>query len=152
LQRGLLHALAAAADAELFGAGPRFGAVSFKGTSLQAGTLSIAILPKDTALSFSPSPAQLAVSVFRFKDDGTWAAAPAFTSAWALGPPSQLNITWSSGLADGGRYRILLKSDPAQPPVDGKMRPLTPLSWARHFRLVKDATGTLLTLADSLYS
>jgi hypothetical protein len=152
LQQALLHALAAAGDAELFGSGPRFGAVSFTGTGSDAGTLSIAILPQDTALSGDPFSAKLlTVSVNRFQDNGTWAPAPSFNAAYAPGPPPHISLSWSSGLADGGRYRILVKSDETQPPVDSKMRPLTPLSWARHFRLVKGTTGTLV-LANSLYS
>src|SRR5262249_27226136 len=96
-----------------------------------------------------PFPAQLIVSAFRFKDDGTWVAAPTFNVTYVAGPPPRINLTWTSGLVDGGRYRILVKSDRAQPPVDNKMRPLTPISWARHFRLVKDTAGKL-GLADSL--
>jgi hypothetical protein len=152
LQQSLLHALTAAGDAELIGAGPRFGAVTFQGASAVAGKLSIDILPKDTALSVDPFPAQqLKVSAFRFQDNGTWTVAATPTPMYVPGPPPQINLTWSSGLDDGGRYRLLLRSDRKQPPVDQRMRPLTPLSWARHFRLVKDNNTGLLQLADSLY-
>jgi hypothetical protein len=152
LQQGVLHGLAAAGDAELFGTGPRFGAVGFQGTGADAGTLSVALLPQDTALSADPFPAQLKVSVFRFKDDGTWASATTSTTfkvAYVAGPPPLLTFTWTKGLADGGRYRIVLDGDRAQPAVDKKMRPLTPLTWARHFRLLKDSAGKL-RLAESL--
>jgi hypothetical protein len=154
LQRALLHALGAAGDAELIGSGPRFGAISFTGTSANVGTLSIALLPTSTAFSTDPFAAQqLTVSVFRFKDDGTWAAATTkttFTAAYAAGPPPLINLTWSKGL-DVGRYRVLIETaDRAQPPVDQKMRPLTPPTWARHFRLTTDTKGNL-TLADSLF-
>jgi hypothetical protein len=154
LQKGLLRALAAAGDAELTGSGPHLSAVTFLNGSKDSGTLSIEMLTGGTDLSRDPfaAPAQLTVSVSHFKDIGTWEAAPAFSLGYVAGTPARIEVQWASGsgLLDGGRYRVLIEGDRKQPPVDQKMRPLTPLSWARHFRLVKDKTGNLV-LAESLY-
>jgi hypothetical protein len=152
LQEGVLLAFAAAGDAEQIGSGPTLGTVTFTNAGADSGTLSIEIRTDGADLSRNPldTPAQLTAKVFRFKDDGSWEeTAP--TSAAYSGPPSPyLALQWTGGLADGGRYRVLIESDREQPPVDTKMRPLRPLSWARHFRLVKDAAGNLV-LADTLY-
>jgi hypothetical protein len=106
-----------------------------------------------TAFARDPfnKPAQLTVKLSQFHDDGTWLAVPvdATTAKYVPGPPPRIDLQWKAGLA-AGRYRLLVEGDHAQPPVDQKMRPLTPLSWARHFRLVANAAGEL-TLADSLY-
>jgi hypothetical protein len=152
LQHGLWQALAAMGDAELFGSGPHLAAVTFLNGGTDSGTLSVEILTGGTALSKDPfaAPAQLTVNVSHFKDDGTWETAPGFTAAYLAGPPVLIQLNWASGLLDGGRYRALIEGDRKQPPVDQKMRPLTPLSWARHFRLVKDSAGNL-ALAESLY-
>ena len=155
LQQGLLAELAVAREAELIGSGPRLSAATFVNGGPDFGTYSISLTTRGSDLSRDPfaAPAQLTVTVFQFKDDGTWVAAPAFTAAYVVGPPDEINIQWASGsgLIDGGRYRAFIESDRTQPPVDKKMRPLTPTSWARHFRLVKNASGNLV-LADSLYS
>jgi hypothetical protein len=95
---------------------------------------------------------QLNPIVSQFKDDGTWATPTTPQAVYVLGPPAHIELQWvaGAGLVNGGRYRVLLESDRTKPPVDAKMRPLTPPSWARHFRLVADSSGNLV-LADSLY-
>jgi hypothetical protein len=153
LQQCLLQVLAAAEDAELVGSGPRLGAVEFKGAGPDSGTLSIEVLLKDkTALSCNPfqPPPLLKVSIYNFKDNvGTWGVVPNPSTPANYTAPN-ISLGWTAGLAEG-RYRLLIEAvDRAQPPVDQKMRPLTPLSWARHFRLVKDSNG-VLQLADSLF-
>jgi hypothetical protein len=151
LQQGLLHALAAATDAGLIGNGPQLQALSFINPGADSGTLSIALGPGDALLSRDPfaAPAQLTVTAYRFKDDGTWEAAAPATTTYVASPSPHLELAWTSALVDDGRYRVLIESDRAQPPVDSKMQPLTPLTWARHFRLHKGSDGNL-TLADSL--
>ena len=151
LQSVVLDTASAAGSADLIGNGPRLSSLTFTGSGADAGTLAVAIVTQGEDLSRDPfaAPAQLTVTVSRFKDDGSWEAAPAFTASHVAGPPPRIEIAWAAGLADDGRYRIVIESERAQPPVDRLMRPLTPASWARHFRLVEDA-GTL-TLADSLY-
>jgi hypothetical protein len=157
LQERLLHALAAVSDSELTGSGPRFSAVTFMNGGTDSGTLSIEIHTDGTPLSRDPfaAPASLAVSVFRFNkaSDGSWSAATPSTATFVPGPPPQIQLQWASGggLADGGQYRLLIESQRANPPVDTKMRPLTPLSWARHFRLIADKTSGNLVLADTLF-
>jgi hypothetical protein len=153
LQEELLRVLAAAGDAGVLGSGPRLGGVAFEDGGPNSGNLTVEILPEEgIALSRDPfaAPAQISASVFRFKDDGEWEAAPAFTAVYAVGPP-RLELQWlgGSGLV-AGRYRVLLGCDRQQPPVDQAMRPLTPPVWARHFRLEADSAGNLV-LADSLY-
>jgi hypothetical protein len=152
LQQGLLRALAAASDAELVGPGPRLRAISFTNPGAASGTLAIAIHDEDGALSRDPfaAPAQLSVKVSQFKDDGTWESADPATAAYVALPAPHLELGWPSGLVDGGRYRVLVESDRALPPVDTRMRPLTPASWARHFRLQKGADGNL-ALAATLF-
>jgi hypothetical protein len=156
LQERLLHAVAAVSDSELTGSGPRYSAVTFTSGGTDSGTLSIAILTDGTPLSRNPfvTPASLAVTVFRFKaSDGSWEAAPPSTTTFVPGPPPQIQLQWASGagLADGGQYRLLIESQRANPAIDTKMRPLTPLSWARHFRLIADTTSSSLVLADTLF-
>lgn len=151
LQDLLLGAVGAAGSSELIGSGPRLSTVAFAGAGADSGALSIGIATEGEDLSRDPfaAPAQLKVTVSRFKDDGSWEPGPAFTASYVAGPPPRIEIAWPSGLVDDGRYRVLVEADRAQPPADRRMRPLTPASWARHFRLVADA-GTL-ALADSLY-
>jgi len=155
LQEALLRMLAAAGDAEFTGSGPGLGTATFQNGGADSGTLSITILA-DGGANLSQDPiaaAQLTLNVSRFKDDGTWEAAPAFTSTYVAGPPSRIDIAWANGLIDGGRYRAVIESNRTQPPVDTKMRPLTPPFWARHFRLTTTPTsGGKLVLADSLYT
>jgi hypothetical protein len=160
LQQGLLAALASAGNAELIGSGPRLSTATFINAGPDSGTLSVAIDPSGADLSRDPtkSPAQLTVSVSQltvsvsqFKDDGTWAAVPTSSPTYVAGPPASLELTCPRGLQDGGRYRVLIESDRKQPTVDQNMRPLTPPSWARHFRLVKDSSSGNLTLAASVY-
>jgi hypothetical protein len=153
LQQCLLQVLAAADDSEFIGSGPHFGGLTFQGTGTAAGKLSIEIVLKDNAALFDPfqAPPLLKVGVFLFNDNaGTWSAATPSTIAYKAGPP-EIDLTWTTtGLAEG-RYRLQIEAgDRAQPPVDQKMRPLTPLSWARHFRLFTGNNG-VLQLADSLY-
>jgi len=151
LQQSLLGVLAASGEAEGLGAGPSLGAVGFSGGA-DSGTLSIAVGLKGAELAPDPYAvnAQLSFKVFQFKDDGTWVAAPAFTPSYAK-TPSRFELDWAAGAGLGpGRYRVLVENDAAQPVVDTLMRPLTPLRWARHFRLELDASGSL-ALAASLY-
>jgi hypothetical protein len=151
LQQALLRALAAAADGELIGAGPRFGAIVFDGAGGDSGTLSIAIAGDAGGLSRDPfaAPAQLTATVSRFKDDGAWEAADPASVAYVATPSPHIELQWTSGLVEGGRYRAVVANDRAQPAVDAAMRPLTPAAWARHFRLQKGADGNL-ALAPSL--
>lgn len=156
LQRELLRALAAAGDTELVGSGPHLSTVTFLNGGTDSGTLAIDMLTANSDLSRNPfdSPKQLTVSVSRFKDDGMWEPAPTFTTAYnTTVTPARIELQWisGSGSLDSGRYRVLIESDRAQPPVDKSMRPLTPLSWARHVRLVKDTTTGNLVLAESLF-
>jgi hypothetical protein len=155
LQHGLVHALEALYAADLVGVGPALTVGTFHDGGADSGTYSIAIAGDGTPLSedpFSPSPTLLDVRVMQFDaGSGAWVAAPAFTAGYNGGPPMSIDIKFASGLVDQGRYRVYLKSDPAQPPVDQHMLPLTPASWAHHFRLVKDATSGNLVLADSLF-
>jgi hypothetical protein len=154
LQHGLVHALEALYAADLVGLGPVLTVGQFHDGGADSGTYSIAIETDGTPLSedpFSPSPALLEVHVVQFNvGSGAWVAAPAFTAGYKAGPPMSIDIKFASGLADQGRYRVYLKSDPIQPPVDQQMQPLTPVSWAHHFRLAKDASGNLV-LANSLF-
>jgi hypothetical protein len=149
LQDGILRALAAANDAELLGTGPRFAQVTFAhGAAIGSGTLAIDLsagLSRDPCLT--PNP-QLALSVWQFEDTGDWKEAPNFTCK--CDPPhNRIEVIWTASLTEG-RYRVLIEADRKQPPVDAKMKPLTPLSWARHFRLNKDGAQNL-QLAASLY-
>ena len=150
LQAALLRTLQAGGDAGTLADGPRWGDLSFAGAGADAGTLMIDIAGDD-ALARDPlvAPAQLTVSVSHYNDDGTWTAADPDTTTYAAGATAQLKLAWNAALVDGARYRLLIETDRAQPPVDTAMRPLAPPSWARHFRLVLDAG--VLTLADTLY-
>jgi hypothetical protein len=154
LQALLLETAAAAGSSGLTGSGPRFSTVAFANGGADSGTLSIALLTDATGLSRDPfaAPTQLDVHVTRFMDDGSWTAAPGFTASYVPGPPPRIEVQWAAGagLVDDGRYRVLIESDRTQPPVDLKMKPLTPSSWAHHFRLVVDAGN--LVLADSLFA
>jgi hypothetical protein len=128
--------------------------VTFDNGTADSGTLVVAVDTHGVPLSRDDpfnAPAELTAHVSRLKDDGTWEAAPAFAAAYEPGPPSRITLEWAAGagLVDGGRYRVLIESDRVQPPVDIEMSPLTPPSWARHFRLVADASGNLV-LANSL--
>jgi hypothetical protein len=155
LQQALLQAVAAAGNAELIGSGPRLAAVTFTNGGTDSGTLAIEIEASGADLSRDPftAPALLSGEISLF--DGTnWQTAPAPTLAYvppAAPAPARIELRWAagSGLATG-RYRVLLESLRAQPPVDTLMRPLTPPSWARHLRLDKDASGNLV-LATSLF-
>ena len=153
LQRALLGSLAALGDGGLVGTGPRLGKVDFVGGTGDSGTLTIEVVTGPIPLARDPfaAPVQLAATVSRFRNDGTWEAAPAFTTSFVPGSPSpaRLELAWAagSGLVDGGRYRVVLTGDAASPPVDTLMRPLAPLTWARHFRLVLDSGGRLVLAA-----
>jgi hypothetical protein len=142
---------AAASAAGLIGPGPHLSGLSFSGGGADSGTLSVELLPAGASLSRDPfaAPAQLTVSVSGFDVTSGWHAAPGFNASYAA-TPSRIDVQWSpgSGLA-AGRYRLLIESDRARPPVDAKMRPLTPDPWARQFRLIADASGNLV-LAGSL--
>jgi hypothetical protein len=154
LQQEVLRALAAANDAGLVGAGPRFGAVTFIDGGDESQTLSVQIQTAGADLSRDPTvqPEQLTVSLSQFHDDGSWSDLPSPRAQYVGAPavPAHLDLTWTNGLNEGGRYRVLIESNSAHPPVDTRMRPLAPLSWARHFRLVNGAAGKLV-LADSLF-
>jgi hypothetical protein len=154
LQALLLPTIAAGGESELIGAGPRLTIMTFENGGADSGTLAVAVDTHGVPLSRDDpfaSPAELTAHVSRLKDDGTWETAPAFTADYDAGPPSRITLEWAAGvgLVDGGRYRVVIESDRVQPPVDIKMSPLTPPSWARHFRLVAGAGGNLV-LADSL--
>jgi len=155
LQRAILETLAAAGNAGLTGSGPRLSAVTFVNGGVDSGTLAIAIDSTGADLSRDPfaAPALLTAAVSLF-DGANWKPAAASVLAYvppAAPHPARIELRWAagSGLVTG-RYRIYLESDREQPPVDPKMRPLTPPSWARHFRLDKDASGKLV-LAASLF-
>lgn len=152
LQQGLLRALQATGDAGLIATGPGWGALTFVNGGADSGTLAIDVHTEGFALARDPldAPAQLAVTVSRFKDDGTWEAGAPGTVDYVAGPPARLRLQWTTGLVDGGRYRVLIEADHAQPPVDTLMRPLAPLSWARHFRLL--LAGGVLVLAETLFA
>jgi hypothetical protein len=154
LQHGLIHALEALYATDLVGVGPVLTVGRFHDGGADSGTYSIAIQSDGAPLSedpFTTSPPLLEAHVMEFDaSSGAWMAAPAFTAAYTVGPPMSIDIKFASGLQDGGRYRAYVKSDPIQPPVDQHMLPLTPGSWAHHFRLVKDGSGNLV-LADSLF-
>lgn len=154
LQALLLQSVAAGGASELIGTGPRLTTVTFENGGADSGTLAVGVDTHGVPLSRDDpfaAPVQLTAHVSRLKDDGTWEPAPAFTVAYDPGPPSRITLEWAAGagLIDGGRYRVLIDSDRIQPPVDIEMSPLTPPSWARHFRLVADAGGNLV-FADSL--
>jgi hypothetical protein len=155
LQKGILEALAAAANGGLIGSGPALGAVSFINGGADSGTLAIGIDANGADLSRDPfaAPTLLTAAISIF--DGTnWQAAPAPTLAYVAPSgtdPARIELQWAAGSGLGtGRYRAFLDADRKQPPVDTKMRPLTPPSWARHFRLDKDGSGNLI-LAASLF-
>jgi hypothetical protein len=154
LQHGLAHALEALYAADLVGVGPVLTVGTFHDGGADSGTYSITIATHGPPLSedpFTAAPALLEAHVTQFDTgSGAWVVAPAFTAGYTPGPPMSIDIKFASGLVDQGRYRVYLKSDQTQPPVDQLMRPLTPASWAHHFRLVKDASGNLI-LADSLF-
>jgi hypothetical protein len=151
LQQWLLPALQAAGDAELIGPGPRLGAIAFTDPGADSGTLTIEVDGGDE-LSVDPFPgsALLTANVYRFLDNGKWKKEPAFTAHYVSAPPRHIEIKWASGLADGGRYRISIENDLAQPAVDKRMRPLSPSRWARHIRLQKGSDGKL-ALASALF-
>jgi hypothetical protein len=152
LQQALLAALSGAGGAGLIGDGPKLQMTKFVGNGSTAGTLWIAIVP-DEDLSRDPfqAPAQLSVKVSQF-DGANWTEVDPDSTGekYIATSPRHIELTWSSRLADQGRYRVLITSDPAQPPVNQKMQPLAPLIWARQFRLIKDGSGNL-SLASSLY-
>jgi hypothetical protein len=151
LQHWLLPALQAASDAELIGLGPRLGAITFTDAGTDSGTLTIAVDSGDE-LSADPFPgsALLTANVYRFLDTGKWKKEPAFTASYVSALPRHVEIKWASGLVDGGRYRISIENDLAQPAVDKRMRPLSPPRWARHIRLQKGSDGKL-ALASTLF-
>jgi hypothetical protein len=154
LQRTLSRALVTAGESGLLAGGPHFGGVLFVNGGSNSGKLSIGIVTAGSDLSGNPlsPPAQLTVSASRFNDAGAWETTPSFTTTYNAGPPPQIDIAWASGgLVNGGRYRVVIVSDRVQPPVDKKMRPLTPPVWARHFRLVADSSGKLV-LAETLFT
>lgn len=150
LQQGLLRALQAAGDAGLIAAGPSWGALGFVNGGAHSGTLAIDVHTQGAELSRPlAAPAQLTFTVSRFMEDGSWKAAAPDNFAYVAGSPAQLQLTWNAGLVDGGRYRVLIECNHAEPPVDTLMRPLAPPSWARHVRLVLDAG--VLVLAETLF-
>ena len=97
-----------------------------------------------------PGSALLTVNVYRFLDTGKWKKEPAFTASYVSALPRNIEIKWASGLIDGGRYRISIENDLAQPAVDKRMQPLSPPRWARHIRLQKGSDGKL-ALTSALY-
>jgi hypothetical protein len=147
LQAGVLAATKALKSSELIGNGPTFAAVTFHDAGADSGTWSVAFDGMPLSTDPFATPPQLKVSVSQFADAGTWGVAPAFTPSYS---GSGIDLKFASGLVDGGRYRVYIECDRTQPPVDAQMNPLTPPEWARHFRLVKDASGNL-SLAASLY-
>ncbi|MDR3698745.1 MAG: hypothetical protein P4L56_03860 [Candidatus Sulfopaludibacter sp.] len=155
LQQGLIEALAAAGNAGLTGAGPQLSTVTFAGGGPDSGTLAIDIQANGADLSRDPfaAPALLTVTVSMFAG-GDWQAVPAFTTTYAAPAapqPARIELQWAAGSRlPASHYRVYLQSNPATPPVDTKMRPLTPPSWARHYRLETDISGKL-ALAGSLF-
>jgi hypothetical protein len=154
LQQGLVDALAGAGNAGLIGSGPQLSTVSFSNPGPDFGTLAIAIQSNGADLSRDPfgAPVLLTVAVSSF--DGTdWKTAPSFTTHYvppASPQPARIEVQWAAGLAPG-RFRIYIsQSNSAHPPVDIKMRALSPPSWARHYRLDKDGSGNLI-LGGSLF-
>jgi hypothetical protein len=138
------------------GPGPRFGTLSLASTDDVSGTLSLAIDLVDDGtgpveLASDPTTG-ISVSVHRFADDGTWSdvtPAPA-DIAFVGGSTPHLDLTWASGLADQGRYRIVIESSVEPPPVDMRMRPLFPRRFVRHVRLQTNNANTL-ELSPTLY-
>jgi hypothetical protein len=157
LQLGVLRVLAGLGDAELLGFGPTFSTIDFEGTSATAGSLNIHIELSDGGPLASPNGtnASLSVTVAQFKaSDGTWTpvnpdSPPTLQTS---GSPPQTVLTWISSNLGENQYRMLVENDPKAPVVDTKLRPITPLLWARHLRLVKDSSSGNLTLAASLNS
>jgi hypothetical protein len=117
--------------------------VRFTSTGKDTGTLSVQVSGGALVTEpFDKTSPQLTAFVSYFTGTG-WKpikVEPKYESA--PHPRVQLDL---SGLA-AGRYRVLLESDRAEPPVDAKMRPLVPPSWARHFELVQEggAAGHLV--------
>lgn len=138
------------------GPGPRFGALSLASNDDVSGTLSIAINLVDdeggpVELASDPTTAS-SVSVHRFADDGTWTDVTATLAniAFVGGPTPHLDLVWTTGLVDQGRYRIVVESSVEPPPVDTRMRPLLPRRFVRHLRLQTNTANTL-ELSPTLY-
>lgn len=151
LQEALLHLMAGAADAGQLGDGPRLSDLTFHSSGEEKGTLSIAIsLAKDHTPFCDPVssiPAALKTKVSFFDDEGHWSVIPLEIN-YMKNPRPHLALDLKD--LKPGRYRVLVETNHAQPPVDKKMRPLSPPQWARHFRLEKNDMGTLV-LAKTLY-
>jgi hypothetical protein len=164
LQQMLLALGGAAGDAGLWGDGPTLGALDFEAGPAGSGKvfLPVTLAPVPEAPPASP-PAPLAkdtillggVVVHAFDDSNPtapkWAPPPGTfdVNFDDTASPPRFVVAWSGGLA-AGRYRVTVGNDPVTPMVDTRMRPLRPGAFARHFRLITDATGAL-TLAPSLF-
>jgi hypothetical protein len=156
LQDVLGTALTADGNDAFLGPGPRITGLDFAGSGTDQGELHLAV----ALVEDGPSPTQIAgpvaasfhIEVHRFKDDGTW---PDVTPpAISYQPPTATTgarfvVKWTSGLADGERYRVTFSTSEAAPIVDTRMRPLSPRRFARHFRLIN--AGGSLTLAPTLF-
>jgi hypothetical protein len=62
-----------------------------------------------------------------------------------------VTVESSDVTADGVRFRLDFTLPDVQPVVDMRMRPLWPVEFSRHFRLVVDAVSGNLTRAATLF-
>jgi hypothetical protein len=141
-------------SASELGVGPRLGEPTFAGAGADEGTLTIPVRLHDDGTGPTPLAAATfdatAVEVHLYDDAGkTWATMdPPATIVYAP-TPSRIDLTWSAGDLQAGRYRVSVFPSVRTPPVDERMRPLSPSRWSRHFRLA--VTGGTLVLAPSLF-
>jgi hypothetical protein len=145
LQQQLLRALAADEAAFAFGEGPTLTQVHFAPANAHTGTLVIAVaMGRDSTgglAGLAGDPAShLKATVSQFKDDGSWAPVAGGTLTYQLSP-TRVEISFPAeafGPA-GGRYRLALENQRDTPAVDTLMRPLQPMLFTRHFRLIPGA-------------
>jgi hypothetical protein len=158
--QGLAAELAAAAAGDgLIGPGPTLGRLSF--TAAAGGNPDTLRLDVQLVSEGTPAaPTPLAdntlqagfVKLTTFDTTASaWQNGPAADAvSYVTAPSPAVTLTFAAGKLTEGHYRLTLVAPLETPVVDVKMRPLRPARLARHFRLVKDATGTL-TLADTLF-
>ncbi|MEB3260938.1 MAG: hypothetical protein VKP63_09965 [Cyanobacteriota bacterium] len=150
LQRSLVELLAHLEGAGVLGQGPRWGALAFRDGGSSGQELSLEILSDGTPLSRNPlaQPARLKVQLLKFVNND-WDVVKPDAIAYRKEPSATIALSWKASQLEKGHYRLVIQNNALQPAVDEQLRPLTPSVWARHFRLVDDAAGTL-SLADQL--
>ncbi len=160
LQETLGQAMVASANEAVLGPGPRIRQFRFEGTTSAANLFLDVTLVQDGGVDSplapippaSPlPPAAFVTKLLRFRADaeGTWETVTLGSASWV--PASKWFLVPVTGaLVADGLYRFEWSVNPTAPLVDMRMRTLSPLKLARHFRLIA-GSGTTLLMAPTLF-